>query len=113
MMLIQVLVADILGIVRRHVPGTPVNANHADALFRAARTVANTNESIAIFIGALLFCVLVGASSEWTGWWAWGFALCRAAYALCYYANWPTLRSITFALSLICLAALIVLGLLA
>ena len=111
LMIVQLLVADITGIRRRHVPGTPVTPNHADAHFRVTRTVENTNESIAIFIVLLLFCVLTGASPFWTTWSAWAYVICRVVYAVCYYGNLPTFRSISFGLSLIALLTLLVTGL--
>ena len=110
LMLVQLLVADVVGIRRRHVPGTPVPAEHDDLLFRVARTVANTNESIAIFLGALLFCVLAGASPDVTASAAWAFVGCRAAYAACYYANIKLARSAFFALSPLALVVLLVAG---
>ena len=110
LMLVQILVSDILGIRARHVPGAPVTADHGNVLFRASRVVANTNESIAVFILAVVFCVLAEVSSAWVGYVAWGFVIARAAYALCYYADQRVARSIVFGLSLICLAALLGLG---
>ncbi len=111
LMIVQLLVADVTGIRRRHVPGTPVTPDHADALFRVTRTLANTNESIAIFIVLLLYCMLGGASPVWTAWGAWAYVICRMLYAFCYYANLPTYRSISFGLSLLALLAMLITGL--
>ncbi len=111
LMLIQILVSDVLGILRKHVPGTPVQADHANLLFRASRTVGNTNESIAVFICALLFCMLSAASPLYTAYAAWAFALSRTAYAIFYYANVPVARSVSFGFSLLAIAALLVVGL--
>ena len=113
LMLVQVIVADVVGIARRHVPGTPTTPNHADLLFRASRVVGNTNESIAIFLCALLLCLFTQASPFYTGVAAWVYVVCRTAYAVCYYANLPTFRSAVFALSLVALLAMIVVGLIA
>ena len=110
LMLVQLLVADVMGIRHRHVPGTPVAADHANILFRVTRTVSNTNESIAIFICALLFCIFGAASPTYTGYAAWLFVLARVVYTVCYYTNQQILRSTSFALSLLALLALIVLG---
>ncbi|GAB5453084.1 MAG: hypothetical protein Hals2KO_34120 [Halioglobus sp.] len=110
LMLLQVLVADVVGIRARHTPGSLVTANHDDLLFRTSRTVANTNETIAIFLLATLFCVLTSASPAYTAYAAWAFVTCRALYACCYYANLQIARSTVFGLALLCLAALLVIG---
>ena len=57
MLLVQLVVADILGIVGKHQPGTPIPADHANLLFRAHRAHANTNESVAAFIALTLFAL--------------------------------------------------------
>ena len=111
LMLVQVLVTDVLGIMRKHVPGSLVQADQSNPLFRASRTVGNTNESIAIFICALLFCMLVSASPLYTAYAAWAFALSRTAYAIFYYANVPVARSVSFGFSLLAIAALLMVGL--
>lgn len=110
LMLIQILVVDVLGIRAKHVPGTPVDASHDSLMFRASRTVANTNESIAVFILAVMFCVFSGASPIYTAYAAWGFVASRALYAICYYSNLKLLRSSVFGISLLILFALLVVG---
>ena len=112
LLLIQIVVADVVGLRRKHTPGSPVDANHDDLLFRAARTVANTNESLAVAILALLYCLLSGASPELTGLAAWAFVGSRLAYAICYYADLRVLRSVCFGVSLLALAGLIAVGVL-
>ena len=112
LMLVQLLVADVLGIRSRHVPGTPIEADHDNLLFRAARTVANTNESIAIFILLALFCMLSGGSPTYCAIGAWGYVAARGVYAACYYLNLQTLRSIAFGISLLFLFSLLVAGVL-
>ncbi len=110
LMLVQLVVADVVGIRQRHVPGSPVEANHNSVLFRVGRTVGNTNESIAIFICALLFCFYAAGSPTYTSYCAWGFAVFRTLYAVCYYANLQTLRSVSFALALLSLVGLVGVG---
>ena len=110
LMLIQVLVSDVVGISRKHTPGTSVDGDHSDLLFRVSRTVSNTNETVAIFIAALLFCILSSASPSLTGYAAWGYAISRTLYAGCYYGNLQVLRSICFGFSLLALAFLIGVG---
>ncbi|GAA5317567.1 MAG: hypothetical protein AseanaTS_27720 [Candidatus Pelagadaptatus aseana] len=110
LMFCQLIVADVVGVRAKHLPGSSVPTDHSNLLFRTTRTVANTNESIAIFILAVLFCVLSGASPTVTAYGAWGFVISRALYAICYYANLPLLRSTTFALALLAIVALLITG---
>ena len=112
LMLVQLLIADVTGIKSKHTPGTAVEGDHSDVLFRVSRTVANTNESVAIFVCALLFCILGSASPAYTAGAAWTYVVLRLVYAICYYANLQTLRSISFALSLVSLLVLLLIGLL-
>ncbi len=110
LMLLQVLIADVVGIKSKHMPGASVATNHDDVLFRATRAVGNTNESIAIFVLAALFCIFSGAAPDYTGYAAWGFVAARALYALCYYGNVQMLRSVAFGISLVFLAGLLGVG---
>jgi uncharacterized MAPEG superfamily protein len=109
-MFFQLLVADLIGLRTKHVPGSQVPSDHSNPLFRASRTVANTNESIAIFILAVLFCMLSGASASATGYSAWAFVIARLLYAACYYLNWQLPRSAMFGVSLVALVALLITG---
>lgn len=110
LMLGQLLVADVIGIRSKHVPGSQIPTDHGNLLFRASRTVANTNESIAVFILAVLFCILSGAPASTTGYAAWGFVTARALYSVCYYLNWQLPRSVMFGLSLVAIVSLLVCG---
>lgn len=110
LMLGQLLVADVIGIRSKHVPGSQVPSDHENPLFRASRVVANTNESVAIFMLAVLFCMLSGASASATGYSAWAFVIARLLYAACYYLNWQLSRSVIFGMSLLALLALLVGG---
>jgi hypothetical protein len=58
LMLMHILGVDVLGIRARHVPESQVGANNASPIFSASRTVTNINETVAVFILALMFCVL-------------------------------------------------------
>ena len=110
LMLLQVLVADVVGIRYKHTPGTSISSDHGDLLFRVTRTVANTNESIAVFILATAFCVFSNASPSLTATASWSFVIARTLYALFYYSNLQVLRSVTFGISLLSLAALLAIG---
>ena len=96
LMLVQTLVADLAGMRAKHVPGMPVTSGHSDFFFRATRTLANTNENIGAFLVALLAAVWLGASPAWVNGLAWAFVAARAAYLVCYYADWRWPRSIVF-----------------
>lgn len=111
LMFVQIIGGDIIGIRTKHLPGALVEADHSNILFRASRTVANTNESIAIFILAVIFGVFQGADPKLMSYAAWAFVVSRAAYALCYYLDIRALRSVVFALALLSLLALLILGL--
>lgn len=110
LMFCQIIVADVVGLKSKHLPGSQVSADHGKLLFRVTRTVANTNESIAIFIVAAMFCMLSGAAADSTAYAAWSFVAARFLYALCYYANLQAARSVMFGISLFALAALLVIG---
>ena len=113
LMFIQLLIADIVGLFGGHKPGSGVEVDHGVLHFRAVRTVANTNESIGIFILLVLFAIGVNASAELTAYAAWAFVGARTLYAVCYYTNQQILRSVCFAFSLLALIAIFVIALMA
>ena len=110
LLLIQITVVDIVSLRARHVPGTPVEANHDNLLFRVSRTVANTNESIAAYLVLVLFCIFSGADAAYTGYLSWTYVLGRAAYAVCYYLNLQLPRSACFGVTLLAMVGLLVIG---
>jgi uncharacterized MAPEG superfamily protein len=107
LMLVQLSVADVLGIRRRHAPGAPVPFDPASPLFRAVRALGNTNESIAIFVLGTLACVGRGADPGATAAAAWSFTAFRAGHAACYWAGIGLARSLCFAGALLSLFALL------
>lgn len=110
LMLLQVLIADVAGIRAGHVPGSPVTADHGNFLFRASRTVANTNETIGVFILAGVAAISAGAEPAWTGYAAWVYVAARLGYAGCYYGDIRIARSVVFAFSLLALIAMTILA---
>ena len=108
--LVQMLVSDVVAIRAGHVPGTPIAGGHDDLLFRTTRALANTNESLAIFILLSLSAVLVGANAAWTNRLAWTFVLARTGHMLAYYTDQRTLRSAIFTLGVVALIGLLVLS---
>ena len=107
LLLVQLLVLDVAGIKSRHVPGTPVQPDHASFLFRAVRAHANTNESIAAFILLSVVAVFASASPAWTNACAWLYVTGRLGHMACYYSDLRTARSIAFATSLLALFLLL------
>ena len=111
LMLVQLLIADVVGIASKHIPGSLVPSDHSNFLFRSSRVVANTNESIAIFILAIMFCVFSNVSPQTSAFISWVFVIARLFYAICYYCNLKIMRSIIFGVSVLALLALLVTGL--
>jgi len=107
LLLVQVLVLDLAGIKAKHVPGTPVHADHGSFLFRAARAHANTNESVAAFILLAVVAMFTSASPTWVNASAWAYVGGRLGHMLCYYADLRVARSVAFALSLLALISLL------
>lgn len=101
--LVQLLVADVAGIIAKHKPGHPISADSRSFLFRAARAHANTNESIAIFVIFAVVGLLVNANSSWLNALALLYVGGRAGHMATYYAGWSIPRSIMFGVSLLAL----------
>ena len=110
LMLVQLLVADVIGILRKHTPGTAIPNDHSDVHFRANRALQNLNESALIPILVIALGLYRQVDAVVLASLTWGYVGARATYAVCYYANWQKLRSATFAVSLIFILCLLVLG---
>lgn len=106
LLLLQLLVADVAGVRAKQMPGTPVEPDHENFLFRATRALANMNESIAIFIIFALVGILFGADAKWLSWAAWIYVAARTAYMLCYWFNIKLMRSVFFGVSIFALMGL-------
>jgi uncharacterized MAPEG superfamily protein len=113
LLLIQLLVLDLAGIKARHIPGTPVQPDHSSFLFRATRTHANTNESVAAFVLLAVVAIFTAASPAWVNACAWLYVAGRLGHMLCYYADLRLVRSVAFAVSLMALFSLLVVVLVA
>lgn len=107
----QLLVADAVGIVRRHTPGTPIGGDHSDLLFRAARTHANTTEIVGAVILVAGFALLSGADPVWLNPTLWVLLGFRALHTFAYYANLRVMRSVAFGLGVATLLVVFALGL--
>ena len=93
---IQVLVADLAGMKARHVPGMPVTEGHASFLFRAVRALANTNETLGLFLLLMFAALSLQANVAWVNGLAWAFVAARAMHMVCYYARWGVARGVAF-----------------
>lgn len=110
LLLIQLLVADVVGITSKHTPGHPVPADHGSFLFRSGRALSNSNESIAIFILAVWFSIALSANPDWVNRGAIIYFVGRVGHMGFYYANIPLMRSLSFVVSLVGQVVLLVAG---
>lgn len=101
--LVQLVIADITAIRAGHKAGFPIPANSDSFLFRAARSHANTGESIPAFALFAVAGVMAAADAAWLGGFAWGWVGCRVLHMAFYYGNQKLLRSTAFGVSLIML----------
>ena len=101
LMLVQLLTADIAGLASNHVPGTAVPQEHNRFLFRANRALANTNESIAIFLMLAGLLVVFGADPVASGYAGLTFLAGRILHSLCYWFDLRIARSAAFVIALI------------
>jgi len=108
--LVQLLVVDVFSLKRKHRPGFPVKPNHDDIFFRATRAIENSNESAAIFILAIIFAIFSWAEPYWLNIFCGCYLVGRVGHMIFYYLNIELLRSAFFALSLIGVFAILILG---
>lgn len=108
--LLQLIVADFAAIRRRHNPGTAVEQNHDDFLFRATRAHANTTESIGAFILIAGFAVVNGGDPAWVNALVWMFIAARVTHSLAYYLDKRLLRSAAFGFACLILFILFTVG---
>ena len=106
LLLLQVLVADVAGVLAKHTPGEMPAVDHSKFHFRSTRAFSNMNETIAVFILFALIGILSGANAVWLSRFAWVYLLARSAYAICYWMNWKLARSVMFGFSVLGLIGL-------
>ena len=111
LLLVQLLIADVVGLTRGHVPGTAVAAAHESFHFRATRSHANTNESIASYILLGLAGMAVGADPQWLNGLSAAYCVSRVGHMVCYLAGWSIARSVSFVFSLLALFGMFAAGL--
>lgn len=107
---IQLLVADLVSIKQKHVPGTLVEQSHNNLLFRVSRAFANSNETVGILLLFLAFAVLSSATPVWVNGFAVVYLAGRWGHMASYYADLKLLRSISFTISAIALFGLFAVG---
>jgi uncharacterized MAPEG superfamily protein len=110
---IQLAIADIAGIKKKHTPGFLIEQNHNSFLFRANRVLANSNESAAILILLSFFGILSSANPAWLNGCALAYFAGRVGHMVFYYGNFQIARSVAFAISFVSLLGMFVLGLMA
>lgn len=110
---IQLLIADVVGIKVKHIPGFPVEPNHNNLHFRSTRAISNTNESVAIFILLVSFSILSTANPVWLNICSVVYLSGRVGHMLFYYFDLKLLRSISFGVSLLGLMATFIVGMVA
>ena len=106
----QLLVADVAAIAAKHTPGFPVIPNHNNFFFRATRAVANSNESVSIFVLLLIFGIFSGAQAKWLNISVSIYLLGRIAHMFCYYFDLKSARSAGFIVALIGLLGMFSVG---
>ena len=107
----QLVIVDILGIKAKHTPGFAIAQDHRQLLFRANRTLANSNESVGILLLLVTFAILSNANPTWLNNAAVAYFIGRTSHMLFYYFNIKLMRSIAFAVSLIALLGIFIAGL--
>lgn len=105
---LQLAVVDCSAMLSRKTPGYSVEQNHQRVAFRVNRALANSNESAAIYILAIVFAIFSSAQPDWLNTCSVVYLLSRAGHMLFYYVNFPVLRSLSFAVSF--LALIVALG---
>ncbi|WP_320205879.1 MAPEG family protein [Vibrio cholerae] len=108
---IQLLVADFISIKEGHVPGTLVEQNHDNFLFRASRAFANSNETVGILVLFILFAFMSSANPTWVNNSAIVYLVGRIGHMAFYYFNLKLLRSVSFVVSALGLLGIFVAGL--
>lgn len=111
LMVVQFAVADLTGIRAKHEPGMPVGGGHDNFLFRATRTYANSNENLGLLLLLVVVCFFTGAPPQGVNAVLWVYVVARAAYTVCYYADWRLMRSTVFGIGALAQVGLLILAL--
>lgn len=104
---LQVLVADVAGILAKHVPGMPVSEGHSSFHFRSVRALANTNETLGLFLLLMACALLLNATAAWVNTLVPVYVGARVLHTVCYYARWGRTRGVVFGVGLAAQAGLL------
>lgn len=110
MLLVQLLMADISGIRAGKTPGFSTGPDHGSFLFRAERAFMNTNESVTIFLLFAGFSIMSSANPSWINSLSVTYGLSRLLHMLFYYFDVKLARSAAFAVSLLALTGMFIVG---
>lgn len=77
---------------------------------RALWAIQNGQETFALFAVAVLLAERTGVAQMTVDQLALGFVAARVLFSVCYVANWATLRSLVWTVSMACVVALFVLA---
>lgn len=108
LMFVQVVVADVAAIKTRHTPGYPVEADHNSFLFRAVRAQGNTTETALIYVICACLCAVLSVNPTVANGFSVVYIAGRLGHMLCYYFNIRVMRSVSFAVSMLGIAGLLV-----
>jgi len=111
MLLLQLLVADVAAIKSGKTPGFSTEPDHGSILFRAERAFMNTNETVTIFLLFAAFSIVSSANPSWLNTLSVTYGLSRLLHMLFYYFDVKLARSAVFAVSLLALAGMFIVGL--
>jgi glutathione S-transferase len=97
-----------------HIPGKiDPSLGHENFVYRAYRTMENSLENIAVFLGSAFLAILVGVPPFWAAFFIWVYAIARIVHMFLYYLiateKNPSPRSYFFILGLLANLILLVL----
>jgi len=97
-----------------HIPGKiDPSLGHESFVYRAYRTMENSLENIAAFLGSAFLAILVGVAPFWTAVFIWVYAIARIMHMVLYYLiatdKNPSPRSYFFLLGLLANLILLIL----
>jgi len=106
----QLLVADVSAIKSKKIPGFPTKPDHNSFVFSSERAFLNTSESVTIFLMFACFSILSSADPGWLNSLSVIYALSRLFHMFFYYFGIQLARSAVFAISLLALAGMFIVG---
>jgi uncharacterized MAPEG superfamily protein len=105
--LIQFIIYDIAALKAKHTPGHQVKEDHGSFLFRANRAMANSNETLALFVLISLFAMFSQTDADWVNACTLAYLAGRVGHMLFYYFNLSILRSLAFVVSFLAMLGML------